>query len=125
MSSGQFFVFLSCVTFGILTGIIYSIINFIKMAIKINIIKIILDVLYFSLLGILFVIYSFKCQFPSVRVYMAVGVFLGVYFYAKSFHFILAKIGKRLYNKIVSIKKQKRNAVNEQRNTTKNKRKKV
>ena len=105
VSSGQFYIFLSCVTFGGLCGFFYSLIVFVKKFIKSKWFNSILDLLFFLCIGTLFVVYSFKFNFPNVRVYMLVGVLLGLILYMESFHLILANLLKKLYNKKV-IKKR-------------------
>ena len=47
---------------------------------------------------------------------MLVGVISGLYIYLKSFHFILAKMSKRLYNIMVNKKRKKRKAEHERAN---------
>lgn len=99
----QFYVFLSCLSFGVIIGVLYSIMALIKNFIKKNFIKIILDILYFLLFAILFILYAFYFNFPNFRWYMIFGVLLGNFLYAKSFHIILANFCKRLYN-IVNVR---------------------
>ena len=116
VTSGQIYIFFSCLAFGIASGIIYSVIIFIKKVIKIKAFRIIFDLLFFIALAVAFLIYTFLLKFPSVRAYMLVGVISGLYIYLKSFHFILAKMSKRLYNIMVNKKRKKRKAEHERAN---------
>lgn len=99
----QFYVFISCLSFGVIIGGLYSIITIIKNLIKKKFIKIILDIFYFLLFTILFVLYAHNLNFPNFRLYMIFGALLGNFLYVKSFHIILANFCKRLYN-IVNLK---------------------
>ncbi len=116
VTNGQIYLFFSCLSFGIASGLVYSVIIFLKKVIKIKVIKILLDLLFFLILSVSFLIYTFLLKFPSIRVYMLVGVVLGLYIYLKSFHFILAKMCKRLYNIVVSKKCKTREAKHERAN---------
>ncbi len=118
VSSGQFFVFLSCVAFGVIMGVLYSGVIALKRLVKIKWICVLLDVLYFCVISIFFLIYSFWQEYPSIRGYMPLGALLGVYLYLKSFHIMLAKIIKRLYN-VIGSKITKRKSINGTRKSTK------
>lgn len=124
VSSGQVYVFFSCLSFGIGSGVLFSVITFVKKAIKIKVLKIFIDVCFFILLSVAFSCYAFLLKYPSTRVYMIVGVILGLYIYAKSFHFMLAKIIKRLYN-ITRDKKRKKKEAKDERAKAENQREKV
>ncbi len=99
----QFYIFIACVGFGAVAGVPYSVILFYRNKFRRYIIPKIVEFLYFAIIACCFIYYSYLIGFPSLRGYMYVGVFLGIYLYVKSFHYILAKILKRLYN----IKKRK------------------
>ncbi|MBQ3596832.1 MAG: spore cortex biosynthesis protein YabQ [Clostridia bacterium] len=105
VSSGQFYVLLSCIAFGVCCGVVRSIFTFFGAILNNKPIKIILDILFFVIIGFLFVLYSFRFSFPNVRAYMILGVFVGILLYMESFHIILAKFLERLYNKKVKSKK--------------------
>lgn len=98
-SSGQFFVLLTCVGFGYVGGIIFTMFFAFKKLLNNFFVKIILDLCSFIVLCFLFVLYSNILNFPSFRFYMAIGVFSGLILYIESFHFILAKTCEIVYNK--------------------------
>ena len=104
VSSGQFYVFLACFSFGAASGILLSISSAIKYFVKNKIIKIILDAVFLAPIGILFSLYSLKLNFPSLRGYMTIAIFIGMLAYLKSFHIILAKCAKNIYNRIIEKK---------------------
>ena len=108
VTKSQFFVFMACVTFGGIIGVVFSISALVKFFIKNNLLKAVPDVIAFLPLGLLFLQYSHYLSFPNLRIYMILGVFVGLTFYLKSFHRLLAKIAKKFYNIIVK-KYQKRN----------------
>ena len=98
VSLNQFYIFIASISFGIIGGVLYCPINFIKKKLKKFQILFLLDILYFFVLSVLFLFYSFLLKFPNVRAYMIFGVFLGIILYIKSFNNILAKVIKRVYN---------------------------
>ena len=100
VTANQFYVFLACVSIGSTCGILYSIFYLIKYFVKINVIKILLDVLFYVASFFIFLMCGYKLYFPSLRVFMLLGFFIGLVVYIKSFNIILAKIVKKLYNKI-------------------------
>ena len=107
VTSGQFYVFVACVCFGGCTSILFSISALIKNYISNRLIKILPDVICFLLISVLYVLYSHALNFPDFRVYMIVGVLFGIFTYLKSFHILLAKMVKKLYN--IMDKKLRRN----------------
>ena len=98
VSLNQFYIFLACVMFGALGGIIFSLFSLIKFFIKNKIFHAISDIVCMVILSVVFSDFSYKNNFPNIRVYMLLGVFLGLFMYLKSFHRILAKFIKKLYN---------------------------
>ena len=63
-----------------------------------KIFEIAVDVIYFIFLSALFCFYAFLMYFPTIRAYMLVGVLVGLLLYFKSFHILLAKCAKKIYN---------------------------
>lgn len=102
----QFFVFLACVAYGGISGILFSIVILIDKATKKKWVKIVLDIFAFLTTAVVYLIYSYKMQFPNLRMYMVAGVLLGIALYLKSFHIMLAKFLKKAYN-IIKRKKAK------------------
>ena len=103
----QFYVFLSCLSFGGASGVIFFIFWLVKYKIKNKIIRAVIDVLTSLIVTVLYVFYSFYMQFPSFRAYMILGVILGIYLYVKSFHIILAILCKKIYNILKKNKEKK------------------
>ncbi len=97
----QFYVFLACVMFGAIGGTIFSFFSTTKMLIKSRVFEVIIDILCMLILSIAFSIFSYKNNFPNLRVYMLLGALIGLFMYLKSFHIILAKFAKKFYNIIV------------------------
>ncbi len=94
----QFYLFIACVAFGGVVGVIYTPILLVKEKVGSLILEFFLDFIYFFCIAFLFSKYSFSLHFPSLRGYMIAGVFLGIILYVKSFHITLAKVCKRVYN---------------------------
>ena len=109
VTANQFYVFVACLAFGALVGVVFSFLEFFSSLIGKRWVKIIADFFAFIICFVLFEIYSFNMHFPSFRLYMVLGVFLGIIAYKKSFQIILAKIVKKLYNKFTSRKGKGRN----------------
>ena len=100
VTENQFFVFVACVAFGGVFGVIYPLFALIKKPLKSKIAKGIADVIYFALFTAFFLPYGYFLGFPSFRIYMPVGALVGLFLYMKSFYIILAKYGEKAYNKI-------------------------
>ena len=98
VSKNQFYVFISCVAFGAICGVVYLPFFLIKVFCRNKFFEITVDVAYFLLLSVLFCVYAFLMCFPTLRVYMLVGVFVGILLYFKSFHILLANYMKKFYN---------------------------
>lgn len=97
----QFYIFVACVAIGGISGIFFSVANFVNFLCKKSAINFFADFFAFMLTTLLFVFCAYKLNFPSIRFYMFIGVFVGIFLYNKSFNIILAKIAKKLYNKLV------------------------
>lgn len=110
VTASQFYVFIACVSYGIVSGLLLVVVGVFKNIIKRSYIKAILDVLCFVLIGFGYAIYSYLLGFPNFRAYMFFGVILGIILSNKSFYFILAKCVKKIYNIIVKTKRKKRDA---------------
>lgn len=101
VAKNQIYVFIACVSFGLVLGLALSIASLVKHFIKIPIIKDLPIVFTWIVAGVFFSIYSNQLNFPNFRFYMIAGVFISLVLYYKSFHIILAKIVKKIYNRIV------------------------
>ena len=98
VTANQFGVFVACFSLGSICGILFSVSALFKFVIKNRAINWIFDVLAFVVTGFIFVVLSHRLLFPDYRIYMSVGVFVGVIAYLKSFHILLAKCTKKIYN---------------------------
>lgn len=115
VTKNQIFIFIACVAFGGVSGLLYSISGAIKFFFKNKLLKIIFDALISLPIGVLFVVYAHQLNFPNTRGYMLLGVFTGIYLYFKSFYIILAKCAEKIYN----ICKQKRKIKNDRNQSKK------
>ena len=100
VTQNQFYVFLACIAFGAIGGTLFSLFRLLSLAVNIKVIKVVFDALFFIIFAFGMVIYSFYLNLPSIRAYMIIGNFLGLFLYIKSFHIILAKALKMAYNNI-------------------------
>lgn len=106
VTAKQFYIFLACVSLGVVLGVIYSLVSPIKKLVKLYPLAILLDIIFFVFTAFCYVKVSYEYNFPSLRFYMIIGVFVGVIGYIKSFNIILAKLVKKVYN-ICIIKRRK------------------
>ncbi len=106
VTSGQFYIFIFCVVIGCLCGILLSIANLIKKIIRIVFLGYIIDVICFIASTVIFILTSNYFMFGNFRLYMFIGVILGLVIYMLTINFAIANIVKVLYNKI-KVKEQK------------------
>lgn len=111
VTKNQFYVFLACIAYGAVSGIVFSLFRLLTIKLNKKVIKTVFDGVFFLLFGFGMVVYSFYLNFPSIRAYMIVGDFLGLFLYIKSFHISLAKAIKMAYNNI----KEKRSKTKDDR----------
>lgn len=98
VSENQFFVFIACLSFGVSFGFLFSISKLIKSRISSVFLRILPDLVVFLLLSVAYVLYSHYLKFPNFRLYMIIGIVLGILIYLKSLHILLAKYLKMSYN---------------------------
>ncbi|MBE7083594.1 MAG: hypothetical protein E7373_03210 [Clostridiales bacterium] len=125
VTANQIYVFIACVAFGSVSGIFYSLSSAFKFFIKNKVIKIVFDIFASIVVSFLYVIFSVLIKFPNVRIYMLVGVFVGLILYFKSFHILLAKCAKKIYNIIYKYYKAKISNGKKQKSIIRRKNKKV
>ena len=106
VSLNQFYVFMSCVMFGAMGGVVYSVLSILRLIIKNKVFNGAIDAIFMLVLSFIFSVFSYKSNFPNIRFYMMGGVLLGLILYLKSFHIILAKFVKKFYN--ITIQKFKK-----------------
>ena len=99
--SGQFHIFLLCVLIGVVGGILYDALFFVRSMYRRRWLRILCDVLFCICFAIFFVFISLWLDLPAVRAYFLLGCILGLLLYLKSFHKIVAFFAEKLYNSIV------------------------
>lgn len=115
----QIFIFLTCVSYGIVSGIVYDVLYLARCAVcgihkvaytvKDKIFTAVCDILYFLILSAGFVFISIMFEFGSLRLYMLLGCALGAVLYIKSFHIFVAFSVKKVYNSFTSKKEGRKN----------------
>lgn len=108
------FIFLTCVSLGIVSGVVYDLLYIARCAVsgihekaytvKDKIFTAACDIIYFLILSAAFVFISVLFGFGEFRLYMPISCLLGVILYIKSFHIFVAFLVKRVYNKIADKK---------------------
>lgn len=111
----QIFIFITCVSCGVISGIAYDILYIARCAVcgvnkevytvKDKIFTAACDILYCLVFAAGFVFVSVMFDFTELRLYMLLGCAFGAFLYLKSFHVFIAFCVKKVYNKI-TIKKQ-------------------
>ena len=102
VTNNQLSVFLVCVALGGALGVVFSVSSAIKFFVKFKGVTWVFDFFAFLIVGVLYALIANRLRFPNYRVYMTVGVFIGIFAYLKSFHILLAKSVKKIYNIIKS-----------------------
>ena len=113
VTKNQIYIFIACISFGILNGIVFGILSLIKKKLKNQVVKFIIDLSAFVVMTLFFILFSYLMHFSDLRLYMACGVFIGIYMYFKTLHILLAKNVKKIYNvyekilaKVKNVRKQ-------------------
>lgn len=112
----QFFVFMTCMFCGILSGAVYDVLFIARTVLcgvdksaytaKDKIFIIAADLLYCLVFAAGFIFTSVMFDFEGLRLYMLIGCVLGALIYLKSFHLIVAFFCKKVYNKITERKEK-------------------
>lgn len=98
VTANQFSVFIACLSIGGTCGVFFSVSALLKNVVKNNKIAWVFDLVAFIFTSLIYGVSSYKLCFPNYRVYMTVGVLVGIFLYLKSFHILLAKTTKKIYN---------------------------
>lgn len=106
VTASQFYVFVSCVAFGSVFGILFGLSDCVKLFIKSKTLKVLSDVLAFIVVCFSYIVYAYVLKFPNLRAYMFLGVFAGILLTFKSFNILLAKTVKKIYN--ICVKKKRK-----------------
>ena len=96
VSKNQFAIFIICVFFGGLAGVLFQILSCFKIKIKNNYIWHLINVFLYVIVGFLFVLGSNLYNFPTFRWYMIAGFLIGKTLYRKSLGIILANFIKKI-----------------------------
>jgi spore cortex biosynthesis protein YabQ len=106
----QFSVFILCICYGYLSGIIYEVFALFRLFFRSekreNIIGILLDISFFILFSVGCVYFAYLHDFPTIRIYMWIGCALGGVLYWKTLRRILAFLEKVCYNSLAKIAKK-------------------
>ncbi|MCI9504334.1 MAG: hypothetical protein HFE26_02925 [Clostridia bacterium] len=102
----QIFIFLVCVTSGLVGGIFYDILYLIRYPFRAKWVKITVDALFFVLFAGIYLFVSVLFELPTLRVYMFLGCLAGLFLYLKSFHKIVAFFAQKVYNGINRIREE-------------------
>lgn len=101
----QFFIFLTCLFCGVISGTVYDVLYIARCVVcgvekseytaKDKIFIIISDILYCLIFAAGFIFVSVMFDFTALRLYMLLGCVLGALIYLKSFHTIVAFLIKK------------------------------
>ena len=98
VTKNQFYVFVACIGFGMMCGVLLSFTYFFKHSIKNTFVTWVISFLEWVLISFAFMIYAHYLNFPDLRAYMVISVLLSIVLYFKSFHILLAKFAEKFYN---------------------------
>ena len=107
VSSNQFYFFIESLFMGVLLGVFYEIFHLLKVVLKNKIVGEIIDFSFFPVICISYLKAGEIFNFPNFRLYIFIGVLLGFVIYLLSFHEMLAKVFRLVYNKTVSFIRRK------------------
>ena len=112
----QFFIFMTCMLCGILSGVVYDVLYIARTVlcgvdksvytVKDKIFIIAADLLYCLVFAAGFIFTSVMFDFEELRLYMLIGCVLGALIYLKSFHLIVAFFCKKVYNSFTNWKEK-------------------
>lgn len=112
----RIFIFISCLSLGILSGVVYDILYLIRCSVcgvyfksytlKDKIFTAICDMIYFAILSCAYIFLSAVFEFEQTRFYMLLGCGIGIILYLKSFHIIVAFFIKKVYNSLNARKRR-------------------
>ena len=104
------FVFITCTSLGVVSGIVYDVLYIARSAVcginkqaftvKDRIFTVVCDILYCLIFAVGFVFISVMFDFDYLRLYMLLACLLGAFLYLKSFHVIVAFLVKKVYNRL-------------------------
>ncbi len=104
----QFFIFLVCVSCGIVGGIVYDVFYCLRVFVRARAAEIAADLCFFLFFAGLYLFVSLLFELPDLRFYMFAGCLIGLGLYLKSFHGIVAFFAKKVYNRIDKVKSKRR-----------------
>lgn len=99
---GQFYQFILAITIGLCSGILYEGNCICRFYCKNRIVIIFVDIAFFLLFAVSYMLFATIYFLPNFRIYIAVGCLLGFLIYYKSIHKILAILAKKCYSKYKS-----------------------
>ena len=108
-AQNQIYVLIVCLSIGVIGGIIYEAVDFLKRFINNRLLKDGLDLLFFIVFSFLAVGLGYLYEFPSLRWFMPAAELAGVLLERKSIHIIVAKFADKVYNKLIKLRRKKQN----------------
>lgn len=97
-------IFLVSALVGVVVGVAYEPFFFLSLFFKNKFVKHAIKATWLALSSLVFIWASVVFSLPSFRLYMALSVFIGLWFYKNSFHKVFAIFISRVYNKINLLK---------------------
>ncbi|MBR2322624.1 MAG: spore cortex biosynthesis protein YabQ [Clostridia bacterium] len=91
-------VFLACALIGVLSGVYYEPFALFKRFIKKAFVKHVINSVWLTSCSLIFITFGLTYEFPNFRLYMALGVGVGIYLYKLSFHKVIAIFTNKVYN---------------------------
>ncbi|MGN0812984.1 MAG: spore cortex biosynthesis protein YabQ [Candidatus Coproplasma sp.] len=120
----QAFILLTCILCGAASGILYDVLYIArtivcgvdkqKYTVKDKIFTFFCDLIYFAVFAATFVYVSVCFDFYELRLFMLIGLALGVLIYLKSLHLAIAYLIKKVYN-ILNKRIRRKRVSNERR----------
>lgn len=111
-------IFLTCICMGAASGIVYDALFFVRLfcggredGVRRRIVTACCDIAYFLVFAAAFVFVSVRLSFFGLRLYMLAGCALGITFYVKSLHIIIAFFIKKAYNIIAEKADSRKKAI--------------
>lgn len=103
----QLYLFLLCVLLGAACGIVYDALFLLRTLFRQRAVRIICDILFCLFCGAAYLALSVSLGFPSLRLYFALGLLLGLALYLKSFHKTVAFFADKVYNRVIAFRKER------------------
>ena len=107
----QIYLFIANFSFGIIAGSFYTFIYDIKLPVKLSFLRYVIDLIFLLIIVFFYFMYTTIFNFPNIRFYEVLALFLGAVYGFKTFYIPVAKFLKVLYNIKGKNKKSKEDAL--------------